>query len=79
MDEDDGIAMTVSDAEFQLIGIIRQHHESGRGGFTVTIHADNGRWNASLEDHDTGIVGSGTGSDFASAWNDIVDLRLRRA
>jgi hypothetical protein len=54
------------DAEAQLIWIIRTSKH-----FTFTVHADGGRWHAKLEDHDTGVCGSGTGSDFPSAWDDI--------
>jgi hypothetical protein len=64
----------LSDAEAQLIWIIRTSKN-----FTVTIHADSGRWDVKLEDHDSGGCGSGTGQNFPSAWDDVIDPRLRAA
>ena len=66
--------MRLSQAELELIETVR-HWDAQN--FTLTIRVDNGRWNASLEDHDRDLVATGTGSDFNSAWNDIVDPRLR--
>jgi hypothetical protein len=62
----------LSDAEAQLIHIIRTSKD-----FTITIHTHGGRWDARLEDHDHGGFGTGIGSDFESAWDGIVDPRLR--
>ena len=69
-----GINMRLSQAELELIETVR-HWDAQN--FTLTIRVDKGRWNASLEDHDRDLVATGTGSDFNSAWNDIVDPRLR--
>jgi len=36
------------------------------------------RMDVRLEDHDSGILGDGSGTSFADAWNDILDPRLRK-
>jgi hypothetical protein len=64
----------LTDSESQLIYVLRTSKN-----FTVSIHADNGRWDVRLEDHDIGGIGTGSGPDFQSAWDDIVDPRLRNA
>jgi hypothetical protein len=66
--------MRLSQAELELIETVR--HWDAKN-FTLTIRVDKGRWDASLADHDRDLVATGTGSDFNSAWNDIIDPRLR--
>lgn len=66
--------MRLSRAELELIETVR-HWDAQN--FTLTIRVDNGLWNASLADHDHDLVATETGSDFNSAWNDIIDPRLR--
>jgi len=66
--------MRLSRAELELIETVR-HWDAQN--FTLTIRVDNGLWNASHADHDHDLVATGTGSDFNSAWNDIIDPRLR--
>ncbi len=65
----------LTEAERQLIELI-QHRDAQN--FTVTIAVDNNRWCATLNDHDSGIFGTGAGDDFDSAWH-IVARRLRNA
>jgi MFS family permease len=43
----------------------------------ITIIAERGQWHVRLESHEQGLSGDGWGHDFTSAWEDIVDPRLR--
>jgi hypothetical protein len=52
------------DAERQLIELLRLDRR-----IMLMINRSGDRWHIRLEDPDTGIVGTGTGSDFAHAWN----------
>jgi hypothetical protein len=67
--------MRLSQAELELIETVR--HWDAKN-FTLTIRVDKGRWDASLADHDRDLVATGTGSDFNSAWNDIIEGSARR-
>ncbi len=60
--------------ELQLIELVR-HQDALH--FTVEISTDLGRWHIRLADHDAGLSGDGRGDAFGSAWDDIVDARLR--
>ena len=63
--------MILSQAERQLIGVIRRHDAQN---FTLTIHVDNDRFDIRLEDHDIGKLGTGSGTNFDTAWHDIDPL-----
>jgi hypothetical protein len=65
----------LTEAERQLIELIQYRDAQN---LTVTIAVDNNRRGATLNDHDSGIFGSGAGEDFDSAWH-IVAHRLRNA
>ena len=56
-------------------GILRE--EAASEGLKITIIAEPGQWHVRLESHEQGSSGDGWGHDFTSAWEDIVDPRLR--
>jgi hypothetical protein len=61
-------------AERQMLELLRQSKH-----LTLNISRDGDQWNMRLEDHNSGIVGTGAGPTFDRAWDDIVDPRLRSA
>jgi hypothetical protein len=66
--------LELSPAETQLIALLRHHDIKN---FRLLIHVNHNRWTVNLEDQDIGTVGTGSGADFAAAWDDIVHPRLR--
>jgi len=65
--------LELSPAETQLIALLR-HHDTKN--FRVVIHVKHNCWRVNIEDKDVGTVRTGSGADFAAAWNDIVHSRL---
>jgi hypothetical protein len=54
----------LTDAEQQLIKLLRHDQR-----VMLMINRASDRWHIRLEDPDTGIIGTGTGSDFGHAWD----------
>jgi hypothetical protein len=65
----------LTEAEWQMLMILRE--EAASEGLKITIIAEPGQWHVRLESHEQGSSGDGGGHDFTSAWEDIVDPRLR--
>ena len=65
----------LTEAEWQMLMILRE--EAASEGLKITIIAEPGQWHVRLESHEQGSSGDGWGHDFTSAWEDIVDPRLR--
>jgi hypothetical protein len=65
----------LTEAEWQMLMILRE--EAASEGLKITIIAEPGQWHVRLESHEQGSSGDGWGQDFSTAWEDIVDPRLR--
>ena len=65
----------LTEAEWQMLMILRE--EAASEGLKITIIAERGQWHVRLESHEQELSGDGWGHDFTSAWEDIVDPRLR--
>jgi hypothetical protein len=56
--------MELTNSERHLIELLRRDER-----LMLMIHRSGDCWHIRIEDPDTGVVGTGTGSDFSHAWD----------